>query len=70
MGRDERVLVERVFSPPAWRTLHYMERDLVLPEVPKYTQAKTNKGATYSEVVLAIIYSPIHATSANFVPLI
>ena len=70
MGREERVLVERVFSPPAWRTLHYVERDLVLPEVLKYAQAKTNKGATYAEVTLAIIYSPIHATIKDFAPLI
>ena len=70
MGREERVLVERVFSPPAWRTLHYIERDLVLPEVLKYAQAKTNKSATYAEVTLAIIYSPIHATLKDFTPLI
>ena len=69
MGGEE-TLIERVFSPPPWRTLHYVERDRVLPEVPKYAQAKTNKGATYAEVALAVIYSPIHATSANFVPLI
>jgi len=42
----------------------------VVPEVPKYAQAKANKGANYAEVALAVIYSPIHATSANFVPLI
>ena len=66
---EEETLIERIFSPPPWTTLHFEQRELILSEVPKYAQAKTNKGATYAEVVLVIIYSPIHATLADFVPI-
>ena len=66
-GKEE-TLIERVFSLSQWETLRYEERELILPEAPKYAQAKTNKGATYAIVILAIIYSPLHATLADFVP--
>ena len=65
----EETLVERAFRLHHLEDLYYAER-LVLPEMPKYAQAKTDRDETSARVEIAIIYSiPDYAPLTSFVPL-
>jgi len=66
---EEVTLVERAFRLHHLEDLYYAER-LVLPEIPKYAQAKTDRDETSARVEIAIIYSiPDYAPLTSFVPL-
>ena len=66
---EEETLVERAFRLHHLEDLYYAER-LVLPEIPKYAQAKTDRDETSARVEIAIIYSiPDYAPLMSFVPL-
>ena len=66
---EEETLVERAFRLHHLEDLYYAER-LMLPEMPKYAQAKTDRDETSARVEIAIIYSiPDYAPLTSFVPL-
>jgi len=66
---EEETLVERAFRLHHLEDLYYAER-LVLPEMPKYAQAKTDRDETSARVEIAIIYSiPYYAPLTSFAPL-
>jgi len=66
---EEVVLIEREFHLHRWAYIHHAE-SLILPDVAKYAQAKTNKDVTSAEVAIAIVYLSSYTTPVNFVPLI
>jgi len=66
---EEETLVERSFLLHHLEDLYYAER-LMLPEMPKYAQAKTDRDETSARVTITIIYSiPDYAPLTSFAPL-